>query len=118
MAPPGIAVDVDPDRLAQVVGNLVDNAGKYAASTVSVRVLASDRRALVEVADDGPGIAPADLPHVFDRLYAGRRADRGPAASGLGLAIVAELVAAMGGDVAAESPPGRGAILTVRLPLG
>jgi two-component system sensor histidine kinase BaeS len=115
-APTGVAVEADPDRLAQVVGNLVDNAGKYARSAVSVCVTSSSRQAVIEVADDGPGIAAVDLPHVFDRLYAGRRADRGPASSGLGLAIVAELVAAMGGDVTAESPPGRGAVLTVRLP--
>jgi signal transduction histidine kinase len=65
----------------------------------------------LQVSDDGPGIAPADLPHVFDRLFVARSAPQRngsapPKGSGLGLAIVAELVAAMGGAVRAESPTG------------
>jgi two-component system sensor histidine kinase BaeS len=112
----GVHVEADPDRLGQIVGNLVENAGKYARARVVVRITSRDAFAVIEVEDDGPGITVADLPNVFDRLYAGRRADRGPVPSGLGLAIVAELVDAMGGLVSADSPPGKGAVLTVRLP--
>jgi two-component system sensor histidine kinase KdpD len=77
----------------------------------------------VWVADDGPGIPPADLPKVFDRLYGGRREPDGaqpgrPIGSGLGLTTVAELVAAMGGTVRAESPldPSGGTRMVVGLP--
>ena len=72
---------------------------------------------MLTVDDDGPGIAPHDLPHVFERLYVARHEPtRRESGSGLGLAIVHELVPAMGGQVAAEPAPGGGARLTVRLP--
>jgi signal transduction histidine kinase len=96
----------DPDRLAQLLANLVENALTFAHSTVTVSLI--DRSAsgecVITVEDDGPGIAPGDLERVFERFY---RADRGPnrqMGSGLGLAIVAELASAMGGSVRAESP--------------
>jgi two-component system sensor histidine kinase BaeS len=104
-APPH-PVAADPDRLAQLLANLLENAMTFARSTVTVTV-AEDHasgRSVVTVDDDGPGIAPGDLQRVFERFY---RADRGPnrqMGSGLGLAIVAELATAMGGTVRAESP--------------
>ena len=72
---------------------------------------------LVEVRDTGEGIAPADLPHIFERFYQGERqpVDDGGGA-GLGLALVKELVEAMGGAVAVASTPGRGSTFTLRLP--
>ncbi len=97
----------DPDRLAQVVANLVENALSFAHSTVRVGAAPSGGLPVLWVDDDGPGISPVDLPRVFDRLYSSRPSQREstrPAGSGLGLAIVAELVAAMGGAVRAESP--------------
>jgi signal transduction histidine kinase len=106
-APPPAAlgpVAADPDRLAQLLANLLENAITFARSSVTVSVLDARGRCEISVDDDGPGIAPADLPRVFERFY---RADRGPnrrLGSGLGLAIVAELVAAMGATVRAESP--------------
>ena len=95
----------DADRLAQAVANLVENASKYARSTVAVAARAdSDRGGVVLVVDDdGPGITEADLPHVFDRLYTSARYPARRVGTGLGLAIVAELVAAMGGKVSAHS---------------
>ena len=96
----------DPDRLAQLLANLLENAMTFAHTTVSVG-LAEDGASggcAITVVDDGPGIAQGDLQRVFERFY---RADRGPnrrMGSGLGLAIVAELAAAMGGSVRAESP--------------
>jgi two-component system sensor histidine kinase BaeS len=106
VALPGVAVAADPDRLAQLLANLLENAITFARSTVTVTV-ADDGvtgATVITVDDDGPGIAAGDLARVFERFY---RADRGPnrrLGSGLGLAIVAELAAAMGGTVRAESP--------------
>jgi two-component system sensor histidine kinase BaeS len=97
-------VSADPDRLAQVVANLVENALKYASSRVRVGATVSSAQAVVWVDDDGPGIAADDLPHVFERLFMSSRYPARRVGSGLGLAIVAELVHAMGGTVRAESP--------------
>jgi signal transduction histidine kinase len=73
---------------------------------------------VLSVADDGPGIDPADLPHVFERLYVARlRPARHESSSGLGLAIVKQLVEAMHGQVSVTSELGRGTTFTVRLPL-
>lgn len=101
----GARAVVDPDRLGQVVANLVDNAAKFAVRRVDVAVEAGPGRVVVTVSDDGPGIAADDLPHVFERLYVSRhRPTRRESGSGLGLAIVRELVVAMGGTVEARSP--------------
>jgi two-component system sensor histidine kinase BaeS len=108
----------DPDRLAQVVANLVENALKFASTTIRVEVTARDRGIVVAVDDDGPGIDDADLPHVFDRLYVSARppARAVGASSGLGLAIVQELVAAMGGQVRAQRAPSGGSRVELSLP--
>jgi signal transduction histidine kinase len=100
---------VDPDRLAQILANLIENSLTFAQSRVTVMLRVADtveghRTQVVAVEDDGPGIASGDLKRVFERFY---QADRGPNrafGSGLGLAIVAELAAAMGATVRAESP--------------
>jgi signal transduction histidine kinase len=97
---------VDPDRLAQLLANLIENAFTFASTSVAVSLRPADPPGahVVMVEDDGPGIAPDDLLRVFERFY---RADRGPnrkVGSGLGLAIVAELASAMGTAVRAESP--------------
>ena len=113
-----VAVSADPDRLAQVAANLLENALKYAASAVRLAVSSDGGWAQLAVIDDGPGIAADDLPHVFERLYVAQREPRRQeTGSGLGLAIVRELVTAMGGTVAASASPAGGAVLTVRLPL-
>ncbi len=116
--PVPVPTTVDPDRMAQVLANLVENAMKYANGTVQVGTQAAAGTAMVWVDDDGPGIAPDDRPFVFERLYVSRRQPkRAEVGSGLGLAIVHELVTAMGGTVAAESAPSGGARMVVRLPL-
>ena len=113
-----VPVIADPDRVAQVLANLVENAGKYARHNVFVSCRNENGRAVVTVDDDGPGIAANDLPHVFERLYtAGNRPERKENASGLGLAIVRELVTAMNGGVAASNIPNGGARLLFWLPL-
>jgi two-component system sensor histidine kinase BaeS len=114
----GAVVRGDADRLHQALGNLLANAARYCrpGDAVTVRVGASGDRAVLEVADTGPGIAAEDLAHVFDRLWRGR-ASGATSGSGIGLAVVRELVSAHGGTVTAASPPGGGATFTIRLPL-
>jgi two-component system sensor histidine kinase BaeS len=113
-----LLVMADPDRFAQALANLVENAGKYARSSVLVSARSEGGRAVVTVDDDGPGIASHDLPHVFERLYVARhQPQRRENASGLGLAIARELVTSMGGEVAAGSAPTGGARLSIMLPL-
>jgi two-component system sensor histidine kinase BaeS len=93
----------DPDRLAQVVANLVENALKFASTRITVDV-ADDVEAdtvLLVVGDDGPGIDESDLTRVFERFATSDRASARRSGTGLGLAIVAELVRAMGGEVRA-----------------
>jgi len=118
-APPmPVPVVADPDRLAQVLANLIENASKFARLSVKVGVGAAADVAMVWIDDDGPGIASADLPHVFERLYVSRHEPvRKESGSGLGLAIVHELVLAMNGTVTAEAAPTGGARFVVRLPL-
>ncbi|HEY7068611.1 MAG TPA: HAMP domain-containing sensor histidine kinase [Acidimicrobiales bacterium] len=120
--PPGpVVVDGDPDRLAQVAANLLDNAGRHATRRVRIGVVADGdgpgASAVLAVDDDGPGIPAEDRARVFDRLHTSpRRAARPGTGTGVGLAIVAELVAAMGGRAEAGDAPGGGARLTVSLP--
>ncbi|MFN8023145.1 MAG: HAMP domain-containing sensor histidine kinase [Acidimicrobiales bacterium] len=117
-APAPLPVMADHDRLGQVAANLIENAMKYASTGVAVRAQADGTWAMLTVADDGPGIDPADLPHVFERLYVARlRPARHESSSGLGLAIVKQLVEAMQGEVSVTSELGRGTTFTVRLPL-
>jgi two-component system sensor histidine kinase BaeS len=97
-----VAATADAQRLAQIVANLVENALKYALTTVTVGCTADDRNVILTVDDDGPGIPPADLPHVFERLYVSRPAAGRPFGTGIGLAIVRELAHAMGGDAHVE----------------
>lgn len=114
----GLYVVADPDRLMQVLTNLVVNAvqhaGRDARITLSARPVGD--RVVIEVADDGPGIADHDLPHVFERLYRSTKSDAGSGA-GMGLAIVASLVEAMDGQVSVRSARGEGATFSVLLPL-
>ena len=123
--PPAITFDLqeplrgnwDVGRLEQVVGNLVSNAIKYGGGTPLEIRLASgeDGDVLLVVADQGPGIAAGDQALVFERFF---RADSGTQAGGLGLglAVVRELVEAMGGQVWLASSLGHGTTFTVRLP--
>lgn len=113
-----LAVLADHDRLGQVAANLIENAMKYASTGVVVRAQRDGAWAVLAVADDGPGIDPADLPHVFERLYVARlRPARHESSSGLGLAIVKQLVEAMHGQVSVTSELGRGTTFSVRLPV-
>jgi two-component system, OmpR family, sensor histidine kinase MprB len=107
------SVRVGEGRLERAVSNLLDNALKWSPPGAEVEVSVRDGR--LAVRDHGPGIAEADLPHVFDRFYRSASA-RGLPGSGLGLAIVRQVAEAAGGTVAAENAEGGGAILTLALP--
>ncbi|MCP3974664.1 MAG: HAMP domain-containing histidine kinase [bacterium] len=116
--PVGI-VEVDPDRVAQLLGNLVDNALRYTPEQGSVVLSLTGNPELftLEIADTGPGIDPEDIPRVFERLYVAQhyRPVR-PEGSGLGLSIVKELVDALGGRVDVMSEPGHGTTVRLSLP--
>jgi len=110
---------IDPDRVAQILGNLVDNALRYTPERGSVvlTMTGSNSNVTFEVADTGPGIEEEDIPRVFERLYVAQRyRPVRPEGSGLGLSIVKELVDAMGGEVAVTSRPGHGTKVAVTLP--
>jgi two-component system sensor histidine kinase BaeS len=101
-------VAADPDRLAQLVANLIENACTFARTRVTVGLADGGPAGgcVISVDDDGPGIAAGDLERVFERFYQADRGRNRLLGSGLGLAIVAELAAAMGGRVRAVSPLG------------
>ena len=117
----GMIASVDPDRLAQILANLIENAIKFANTTVSVSLKsvstggAPGHGCRIEVRDDGPGIDPIDLPHVFERLYTSDRRPTRQIGSGLGLTIVKELVDAMGATVEPTTSSG-GTTFVVTLP--
>jgi signal transduction histidine kinase len=113
-------VRVDPDRLAQVLGNLLDNALRHtpAGGVVGISSVATPTGVRLTVADTGEGIAAEHLPHVFERFYRVDTArDRSSGGSGIGLAIVRALVEAHGGTVSVHSDgPGHGTRFDVEIP--
>jgi two-component system OmpR family sensor kinase len=112
-------VRVSVHDLGHLLRNLLDNALKFSrpGGRVTIRTAAEGGIASLAVSDTGPGVAAADLPHIFDRFYRGAVA--GPAARGvgLGLAICRAVVETHGGHIRAESRPGAGTTITVTLPL-
>ena len=111
---------VDAGRIRQVVANLVDNALRHTprGGRIDVEVQNTSRGEInVRVADTGPGIAPEHLPHIFEHFYkADQSRERSRSGSGIGLAIVKQLVEAHGGHVAVESDVGQGSVFMVTLP--
>jgi two-component system sensor histidine kinase MprB len=101
------------ERITRAVGNLLDNALKWSPDGSPVEVLC--RAGDVSIRDHGPGIAPEDLPHIFDRFYRAPTARSLPG-SGLGLAIVAQVASEEGGSVWAVNAADGGAIVTLHLP--
>ena len=107
----------DPDRLQQVLVNLLDNALKYGSSPVRLRIGRSRRGVSVAVADAGPGIPRPEQKRIFEKFYRGDpQLARGPGGTGLGLYISRELVQRMGGRLDVESRPGGGATFVIELP--
>ncbi|MGH2406443.1 MAG: sensor histidine kinase [bacterium] len=116
-APPEVTpVDVDPERIRQVLSNLLSNALRYTPRGGTVRLRCArdgPERIAVAVEDTGSGISAEDLPHVFERFYKSKDS-RG---TGLGLAIAKSLVAAHGGEISAASAPGGGTTIRFTLPV-
>ena len=106
-------VNAHRDRVSRAIGNLLDNAIKWSPEGGTVHVTLAD--GVITVADQGPGVAPEDMPKIFDRFY------RAPAAralpgSGLGLAIVAQVASEEGGTVAVATADGGGALMRLEIP--
>ncbi|MFC4563212.1 sensor histidine kinase [Nocardiopsis mangrovi] len=117
-APGRLPCRADEARFRQILANLLANVGEHTpeGTSATVRLRADDGSAVLEVADDGPGMGAEDLRRAFDRFHRGNRAPGG--GSGLGLAIVHAIATAHGGAVGIESAPGVGTTVTVRLPRG
>ena len=115
---PGVLARVDRNALATIIRNLLVNACKYAPGAPQTwRTSTGSQGASIEVRDQGPGIAAADLPHVFERFYRGEKTRaREEGGSGLGLSIVQGLARANSGEVAIESIEGHGTTVTVWFP--
>jgi two-component system sensor histidine kinase GlrK len=110
--------DVDPDKMATALGNLLSNAIRFSpeGGTIEFELSQHDGAARIQIADGGPGVAPADRDRVFEPFYRGERQPRGAArGSGIGLSIVQEYVAAHGGRVELL-PDGPGARFRIELP--
>jgi signal transduction histidine kinase len=115
---PDLPVEVDPSEIERIVRNLLDNAIRYGGehATIALRTWRADGEACLEVADDGPGIAAADLPKVFDPFYRSGALARDRDGTGLGLAIARDLARRNGGQLTVVSTPGAGATFRLTLP--
>jgi signal transduction histidine kinase len=107
----------DPDRIEQILVNLIDNAVKYSpeGGDVTVSAVSGEGRVRVEVADEGLGIPQAEHDSVFEKFYRGREAGV-PSGTGLGLYICRELIRRMGGTIGVRSRPGSGSTFYFELP--
>ncbi|MBS0641235.1 MAG: GAF domain-containing protein, partial [Proteobacteria bacterium] len=113
-------LSLDMVLFEQVLFNLLDNAAKYAPAASLVRLVAEQANGTVtlRVLDEGPGIPPSGLPHIFEKFYRANGPDRGRAGTGLGLAICRGFVEAMGGRISAANRTDRsGAMFTITLPV-
>jgi signal transduction histidine kinase len=111
-------IRVDPERMAQVLGNLVNNALRHTpeGGLVELSAVAEKGGICLRVRDTGSGIAAQDLPFIFNRFYRGSKSRTQNGEAGLGLTIARSLVEAQGGGISVESEPGSGATFTIRFP--
>jgi signal transduction histidine kinase len=111
-------INADRLRIEQVLTNLLENSNKYSAEGAPIRIeiAAADRGAVLSVEDRGPGIAPEEIPQLFDRYFQTRKARGARRGLGLGLYIAHGLVEAHGGRITVESEPGRGSVFRIWLP--
>jgi two-component system sensor histidine kinase KdpD len=116
-APADLEATIDSSLVAQAIANLLDNAAKYSRPEGVIRLCAGEAASDIEISveDEGPGIAPEDRPHVFDRFYRARRESTQAKGTGLGLALVKGFVSLSGGDVRVESSE-RGARFVLSFP--
>jgi len=113
-------LQLDPDRFKQILGNLISNAINILESggEIIISTEEQERHLKIDIQDNGPGIFPEDLPHIFDRFYRSdksRQAEEG--SSGLGLAITKKLVEALGGEIKVQSEPGKGSTFSLSFPI-
>lgn len=116
---PSLVIETDPDRLAQVISNLMENAAKYGGTSpaIQVQTTSSGDQVTIRVSDHGVGIPLEDQPYIFDRFYRGRSAETsGAKGLGIGLFITRQVVEALGGRISFESIPGAGTSFIVTLP--
>ena len=112
-------INVDPDRMAQVLGNLISNALRHTQQGGWIKLSARREGAGVYlgVQDNGSGIAPEELSDIFNRFYRGDRSRQVHGEAGLGLTIAKSLVEAQGGIISVQSQPGEGATFTIHFPI-
>jgi signal transduction histidine kinase len=112
-------IDVDPERISQVLNNLVSNALRHTPEGGQIVLLAEkgESAVILQIRDNGAGINAEDLPHIFDRFYRGDKARRQSGESGLGLAIAKSIVEAHGGTISVTSSTGEGTTFVLSLPL-
>jgi len=112
-------INADPDRLAQVLGNLITNSLRYTprGGRITLEAAQVQNDLILTVNDNGRGIPPESLPHVFDRFYRADQARTHADGSGLGLAIAKSIIEAHGGTISAGSQPGAGTMIRITLPL-
>lgn len=114
----GLQVLADPTRLAQVFDNLLSNAVKYASgSKVLITLTKEENKAHITVQDNGPGIGPEHLKHIFDRFYRVPNASKSVRGTGLGLYICRRLINSHGGEITVKSTIGEGTAFHIYLPL-
>jgi two-component system, OmpR family, sensor histidine kinase BaeS len=116
---PGLpTLEIDPGRLAQVVGNLLSNAVKFtpAAGTITISAGSNEMETWISVQDTGPGIAPTEQEKIFEAFYRSQEQRRFPQGLGLGLTIAQEIVLAHNGRLTLDSQPGKGSRFTIHLP--
>jgi signal transduction histidine kinase len=113
-------VDIDPERMTQVLGNLVSNALRYTLPGGTISLAANkinDQQLTLTVQDSGNGIPAEELPHIFERFYRGDKVRSRTGSSGLGLAIARSIVEAHKGTISAESQEESGTTFTITLPI-
>lgn len=115
-AEPGLQINADPERLFQVLSNLIGNAIKFTPrqGIIGISAMSNDEEIVFSVRDSGEGIAPDQLPHVFDRYWT--LTENNPTGSGLGLYITQGIVKAHGGRIEAQSELGRGSEFRFTVP--
>jgi two-component system sensor histidine kinase BaeS len=118
--PPNLpTLQLDPDRMAQAVDNLISNAVKYTppGGAISITAASTEKDLLIQIKDSGPGIRPEEQERVFEAFYRSRAQRRFPVGLGLGLTIARDMVEAHDGLLQLASTPGEGSCFTIRLPL-
>jgi signal transduction histidine kinase len=116
----GIQIHVDPQRTEQVIGNLISNALRYVPESGKIWIIVeqSDNSVCLQVNDNGPGVPPEDLPHLFQRFWRGEKSrSRASGGAGLGLAIASQLIEAQGGSIKAKNLPEGGLQVSISFPM-